>query len=436
MAAHPSNSSDSRSAGTETVARAAAFVRNLIYIAIMLAALAAGFYVGLTLREGQRTESASLVLPPPETTGEGGADQQHPQRAVPGPVVESRDADASGAAPMETQFATEEPPQAWYRSQPPPPSLITVPDEPIYPDPNGEATVALRPYEEALPEDVYASPPVASLRPVPQTPASSGASAPRRLEPKGMPAPSLSRLPAWERLALAMPDPGGRPMIAVVIDDLGLDRKRTDRAVRLPGPLTLSFLTYAEDLDGQTAAARAAGHELLLHVGMEPTGADVDPGPNVLRVGDSPGEIRRRLAWGLDRFRGFVGINNHMGSKFTADPEGMRVVMSELGTRGLLFLDSRTTPGSVASAVAGEFGVPVAVRNVFLDNVNHVQAVTARLAQVEALAWEQGHAIAIGHPRDATLAALSRWLPSMQEKGLVLAPLSAIVRKGLRREAG
>jgi polysaccharide deacetylase 2 family uncharacterized protein YibQ len=90
----------------------------------------------------------------------------------------------------------------------------------------------------------------------------------------------------------------------------------------------------------------------------------------------------------------------------------------------------------VAASVAGEFGVPVAVRNVFLDNVNHVQAVMARLEQVEDLARRHGQAIAIGHPRDATLEALSRWLPSVQEKGLVLAPLSAIVRKSSKRESG
>ena len=442
MAARRPHSPDSSSAEAGTVARAAAVVRNLVYIAIILAALAAGFYVGLTLREGQRVQSAVLTLPQRETASRDGMDLPPVNRPVPSPVVEGRDADGRNAPMLETQSGTEGAPQAWYRSQPPPPSLITIPDEPIYPDPDAEVTVARRAYEEALPDDIYASPlpdsaPVAAEPPPSlKTPAPSAPTAPRRLEPRVMPGPRPDELPTWQRLALAMPDPRGRPMVAVVIDDLGLDRKRTDHAVRLPGPLTLSFLAYAEDLDRQTAAARAAGHELLLHVGMEPTGADVDPGPKVLRVGDTPGEIRRRLAWGLNRFRGFVGINNHMGSRFTADREGMRVIMDELRARGLLFLDSRTTPRSVARAVAGEFGVPMAVRNIFLDNVNHVQAVLARLAQTEALAREQGHVIAIGHPRDATLTALSQWLPSIKEKGLVLAPLSAIVRKRLRREAG
>jgi len=87
-------------------------------------------------------------------------------------------------------------------------------------------------------------------------------------------------------------------MIAVVIDDLGIDRRRTARAIALKGPLTLSFLTYADGLAEQTAVARAAGHELMLHVGMEPAGAGVDPGPNVLTTDAGAEELRWRLDWG------------------------------------------------------------------------------------------------------------------------------------------
>src|SRR3546814_6117299 len=94
----------------------------------------------------------------------------------------------------------------------------------------------------------------------------------------------------------------------------------------------------------------------------------MDPGPNVLSAALPRAELLQRLAWGLDRFEGYVGINNHMGSRFTASPEGMALVMGELKARGLLFLDSLTAGNSVAGALAAETGVPFAVRAVFLDN--------------------------------------------------------------------
>jgi hypothetical protein len=219
-------------------------------------------------------------------------------------------------------------------------------------------------------------------------------------------------------------------LIVIVIDDLGMDRKRTARAIGLHGPLTLSFLAYADDLKEQTEAARAAGHELLMHVGMEPVSESVDPGPNVLLTGLSSEEIRHRLEWNLGRSEGYVGINNHMGSKFTADPSAMMVVMEMLKRRGLLFLDSRTTGRSVGAKLARELGVPVAERNIFLDNVNETAAVDARLGELERLARRRGYAVAIGHPRDATLEALERWLQNLKDRGLVLVPLSAVVVAG------
>ncbi|MBE0531610.1 MAG: divergent polysaccharide deacetylase family protein [Rhodospirillales bacterium] len=253
---------------------------------------------------------------------------------------------------------------------------------------------------------------------------------PRTVPAPGVPPTAPAGAPAWQRFALAAPDTGGRPMIAIVIDDMGLDRKRSARAVGLPGPLTLSYLTYADDLDEQMAAARSHGHELLLHVSMEPASRTVDPGPNVLLTDLPPEEIRRRLAWGLERASGYVGINNHMGSKFTGDAAAMAIVMAELRRRGLLFLDSRTTPDSSGGREARRAGVPLLERNVFLDNDNEVAAVNARLAEAERIARHHGTAIAIGHPRDATLEALAAWVSGLTQRGFVLVPLTAILRAG------
>lgn len=244
--------------------------------------------------------------------------------------------------------------------------------------------------------------------------------------------------PAWQRHAVPVAASGARPMIAVVLDDLGLNRRGTRRAIALPGPLTLSFMTYAEALEDMTAAARKAGHELMLHVPMEPQGRGYDPGPNVLKDSLSPAELRARLDWGLARFDGFVGVNNHMGSRFSASAEGMSVVMRTLRARGLLFLDSVTSPASVGAAVATRFGVPFARRDIFLDNAWDDRAAIARqLARAERLARARGYAVAIGHPHRATLDVLESWLPEARRRGIELVPISAIVRQrfGIARHA-
>lgn len=312
------------------------------------------------------------------------------------------------------------PQQAWYASQPPPPTVVTAPAAPIFPEEHRPEHPHAA-YEEALPAEVFVAPP-------PPPPPKAEADAP--VEVAAIPtAPPPKSLPSWQRNAVPAPRADGRPMVAIVIDDLGMDRRRTSDVAGLPGPLTLSFLTYADDLGEQTDKARLAGHELMLHVPMEPSSRTVDPGPNVLLTTLDAAEIRRRLDWGLSRFGGYVGINNHMGSKFTADPKAMGVVMDDLSRRGLLFLDSRTGPHTVGRAEARRFGVPIVERNIFLDNENEVPAVLARLAEVEAIARKTGEAIAIGHPRDATIEALAGWLPALRDMGLVLVPISAIAMK-------
>ena len=322
-----------------------------------------------------------------------------------------------------------EQPRAWYTDQPPPPEVVTAPDRPILHEDHAQSDAPVA-YEEALPEEVFVTTP-----PPPRPPAAPQAAAEPKTETAetqvaAVPStPGPEKVPLWIMNAVAPPPVEGRGMVAIVIDDLGMDRRRTREVISLPGPLTLSFLTYADDLPKQTAVGRKAGHELMLHVAMEPSSKTVDPGRNVLLTSLDADENRRRLDWGLGRFSGYVGINNHMGSKFTADSKGMTVVMKDLAARGLLFLDSRTGPKTVGRSVAERFGVPVVERNIFLDNVNEVPAVLDRLAEVERIARKTGFAIAIGHPRDATIEALSGWLPALDGMGLVLVPVSTIAAK-------
>ncbi len=254
------------------------------------------------------------------------------------------------------------------------------------------------------------------------------------IQPAALPMPDLPNLEpgsqvAWQHFAVPVAASGARPMIAVVLDDLGLNRAGTNRAIALPAPLTLAFMTYAEGLPRMAARARRAGHELMLHVPMAPRDPAYDPGPNVLRAELAPAELARRLDWGLGRFEGFVGVNNHMGSRFTASRAGMAPVMAALRARGLLFLDSVTTAASVGAEMARRAGVPYATRDVFLDNEWSDRAAIARqFARLEALARRNGSAVGIGHPHRATLDVLARWLPEARARGFAIVPVSAIVR--------
>jgi uncharacterized protein len=247
------------------------------------------------------------------------------------------------------------------------------------------------------------------------------------------PAPAAAAAPrasdaGWEARAVRPPQIRAGAWIAIVIDDLGVDAARAARTMALPGPLTLSFLSYAPDLAEQGRQGRAAGHEILLHLPMEPEGRD-NPGPGALFVRMSADDIRARTANALDRLPTAVGLNNHMGSRFTRDPAALAPVLQEIAARGLLFLDSRTTGNSAGSAVAQSFGVAHAVRDVFLDNEIEAGAVRKQLAELERVANRRGTAVAIGHPHDATLEALAAWIPTMNSRGLQLVPVSAVVRQ-------
>ena len=235
-----------------------------------------------------------------------------------------------------------------------------------------------------------------------------------------------SRPPAMAPSPLVVHRVGSAPAIAIVIDDVGLDLRGSRQAIALPAAVTLSYMPYATRLREQTREAQVQGHELLLHMPMEPMGHD-DPGPDALLVGLPPAELQQRFTTALASFTGFDGVNNHMGSKFTADADGMALVMGELQPRHLFFLDSRTSAQSVGLTTAQRFGVPTIARDVFLDDDMTAAAVRRQLEQTEKLASRKGYAVAIGHPHPATLQALADWLPQAQARGFVFVPLHDLV---------
>ncbi len=224
--------------------------------------------------------------------------------------------------------------------------------------------------------------------------------------------------------------PKGQGMIAIIIDDMGISL-RSKLVEVLPAPLTLSYLPYAKNLKERTTRASKNGHELMVHIPMEAMNEYMDGGPKVLKTSSSDKELEDMLDWGLSQFDGFVGINNHMGSKLTQDENAMNHIMKYLKNKDgdLFFIDSKTIGSSVAAKSARNLGVPYAVRDVFIDHEQTPEFIEAALLELEGLANKNGYAIAIGHPHKETIAALKAWLPTLKDKGLTLVPASKLINQ-------
>lgn len=225
---------------------------------------------------------------------------------------------------------------------------------------------------------------------------------------------------------------GNRPRIVIIIDDMGVSPAHSSRVENLPAPLTLAYLPYAKDLPARTKRAAANGHELMVHMPMQPMNTSIDGGPKVLKVGQGDEEFDAILEWGLSQFDGFVGVNNHMGSRLTKDSPSMKKVMAALAKRDVYFIDSKTIGSSVAAHEASSAGLQYAERDVFLDHVISDAFVANALQQMEVIARRKGYAIAIGHPHPQTIKALASWLPTLAEKGFDLVPASQVVKRDAR----
>lgn len=249
-----------------------------------------------------------------------------------------------------------------------------------------------------------------------------------------VPAPTA---PAWITNAASVPAqtiPADTPKIAIIIDDLGLDKNASQQLAAMKGPYTLAYLPYAEELEVQTATVRRAGHELMVHLPMQSHRQSADPGTKALLSGLSFEEFGHRIDWNLTRFEGFVGINNHMGSLLTEDAALMVRLMARLRNDGLLFVDSLTTPNSVGRRAAKALGVPFVARDIFLDNEQDMDYIARQLASTEKIARIRGYAIAIGHPYANTLQSLAEWQDSLEFKGLQLVPISQIMQEAIARQ--
>lgn len=220
----------------------------------------------------------------------------------------------------------------------------------------------------------------------------------------------------------------GEGSIALVIDDMGATLQELTALTALGVPITFAVIPQLPHAREVAAAAHERGYEVMLHLPMEPKGYPqrrLEQGGLLLSLSDP--EIERQVRRSLEQVPHAVGVNNHMGSRFTEDQAKMLPVLQILKERRLYFLDSKTTPLSVGYSLARELGVKSVSRNVFLDNVQEVGAIRAQLEQAAAIARKRGSAVVIGHPHPATIEALSRAVPGLKAEGITFVVLSRLV---------
>ena len=224
--------------------------------------------------------------------------------------------------------------------------------------------------------------------------------------------PDVGRQPLGDGKERTVPrrQPGQPPMLVVVMDDLGMGITPVKRLIALNFPVTFAFWPHGSHTQEGATMAHRAGEEVLVHFPMEPVRyPKVKPGPNALLRTMTAQDVATAVQEGLAKVPHAVGLNNHMGSRFTQNKPGVQAVLDVLQRNGLFMLDSLTHPRSVFYTEAVRRGMQAYCRNVFLDVQHDKKSILARLRQTEAEAKRYGVAIAIGHPLPETLAALEEW---------------------------
>jgi polysaccharide deacetylase 2 family uncharacterized protein YibQ len=254
--------------------------------------------------------------------------------------------------------------------------------------------------------------------------------------------PWLRRLlPALLLLALPLPaafaeetagTPGFSPVVAIIIDDLGDRLQGGLRTIELPGSVTCAILPQTTYSTRFAELAHRRGKEVMLHQPMQALNGRA-MGPGGLSLHMTHKAFRHTLQANLDSVPHARGVNNHMGSLLTRHPGHMAWLMAELQRRGLFFLDSKTTNQSVAQKVAMEQQLPNLRRNIFLDHVREEEAIRLQFLHFVAQARAVGSSVAIGHPYPETLQVLEELLPVLEQQGIKLLPVSALIQERNKR---
>ncbi len=365
----------------------------------------------------------------------------------------------------------------WFKGQPSPPAPSTVaeitvklpPPEPT-PDPAPPAAVVPPPpvpepapppkaVDTPPPPPVPTAPTAGTPRPAPKPSAPPVAAAPPVAPPVPAPPPVAGAKVAEIKLATVDPalsekakdgflpivGPDGRqpwqvyarpfdltdkrPRVAIVVTNMGLSAAATDHAINaLPGPVTLAFAPFADGLKDALARARGKGHEVLLNAPMEPESYPrSDPGPKALLTSLSEAENLDNLTWILTRGEAYVGIANLTGGRFAQAPEQLKPVLAALKQRGLLYVDRWAGNQTPSGTIAKEIELPFAGVQLVVDQEPTKGGIDGRLAELERIARRDGRAVGLALPYPLTLERIAIWAGELDQRGAILAPVSAVV---------
>ncbi|WP_035694005.1 divergent polysaccharide deacetylase family protein [Azospirillum halopraeferens] len=340
----------------------------------------------------------------------------------------------AGAIPHSTVAVIGGAPPAESAPAPPPPVAAAAPAEP--PAATAPAPAPVSPAAPPVPTAAPVPAPPPAAAPVPAAPDARLALAPAPFpglveDTRNGPLPRIgdNGVKPWQAYARPFPVGDKRPRIALILADMGVSGVTTGNALqRLPGAVSLAFVPYGERLDTWIENARAAGHEILLSLPMEPEGFPRnDPGPNALLGGLTAERNTERLLWSLSRAVGYVGITSSSGGKFTANAGAMKPVIDTLRARGLLYIDPGTAQRSQGPALAAEADVPHGRVDRFIDRDLSRGAIDDQLKELERIATARGAAIGIGLPYPSTIERVALWATGLADRGIVLAPVSAVV---------
>ncbi|SDZ01067.1 divergent polysaccharide deacetylase family protein [Bacillus sp. 166amftsu] len=207
--------------------------------------------------------------------------------------------------------------------------------------------------------------------------------------------------------------------VAIVIDDFGNNMKGTERMLSLPIPLTVAVMPFLPSSKQDAVAAHQKGHEVIIHMPMEPIkGKKEWLGPNAITTNLSDREIENRIEQAIKEIPHAIGMNNHMGSKVTADERIMRIILSVCKKHGLFYLDSKTNPNSVVPKIGKELGVPIVENQLFFDDVYTASHITKQAQLLIQRIKEKPVVVAIGHvgpPGEITSRVIESFIPKVRE---------------------
>lgn len=217
--------------------------------------------------------------------------------------------------------------------------------------------------------------------------------------------------------------PSREKQITLILDDVGFDNQPIEQAAEIDPNLNFAVLPLVSRSRDAAQFLHDHGFEVLCHLPMEPVDGRDKPGPGAIYASMTDEEIREQTAKSVESVPFAIGINNHMGSRATSDRRVMTAVLEALPA-GSVFVDSRTSPRSVALEVAKELRIQTAARDVFLDDDPSADAVRRQVNELADLASSQGHALGIGHMHPVTIRVLAEEIPRLRREGFTFVRVS------------